>query len=168
MDPLGDARGTSTRCACRRTTPAPAWRVAALGVAQYGGPFVLDPFDAYGAGLVSNPNVVVAGSIGAGKSTVVKMMVDRALERGRRVVVVDPKGEYADLARGYGVASMALGRDGWCDPFPDDLASGRSLVRAVLASAHGGVARRRGPLPRRRALAHAARAASRRACSRPL
>ncbi len=110
----------------------------ALGDAQYGGPFVLDPFDAYGAGLVSNPNVVVAGAIGAGKSTVVKMMVDRALERGRRVVVVDPKGEYADLARGYGVASMALGRDGWCDPFPDDLDSGRSLVRAVLASAHGG------------------------------
>jgi type IV secretory pathway VirB4 component len=108
-----------------------------LGVAQHGGSFVLDPFDAYALGLVSNPNVVVAGSIGAGKSTVVKMMVDRALERGRRVVVVDPKGEYADLARAYGVVSVALGRDGWCDPFPDADADGLALVRALVASAQG-------------------------------
>jgi type IV secretory pathway VirB4 component len=108
-----------------------------LGLAQYGGPFVLDPFDAYAVGLVSNPNVVVAGSIGAGKSTVVKMMVDRALERGRRVVVVDPKGEYADLARAYGVASVALGRDGWCDPFPESDVDGLGLVRALVASAQG-------------------------------
>ena len=39
-----------------------------LGQSQYGSSFVLDVFDAYGAGLVSNPNVIVAGSIGAGKS----------------------------------------------------------------------------------------------------
>jgi polynucleotide 5'-kinase involved in rRNA processing len=45
---------------------------------------VFDPFDAYAAGLVSNPNVIVAGSIGAGKSTIVKMLCDRALCRGRR------------------------------------------------------------------------------------
>jgi len=55
-----------------------------LGEAQRGGSFILDPFDAYASGLLSNPNVIVAGSIGAGKSTVVKMMLDRALERGRR------------------------------------------------------------------------------------
>ncbi|MFI5035393.1 MAG: helicase HerA domain-containing protein [Acidimicrobiales bacterium] len=108
-----------------------------LGVAQHGGSFVLDPFDAYAAGLVSNPNVVVAGSIGAGKSTAVKMTVDRALERGRRVVVVDPKGEYADLARAYGVTPVALGRDGWCDPFADDNADAAGLVRALVASAQG-------------------------------
>lgn len=109
-----------------------------LGRAQRGGPFVLDPFDAYGAGLVGNPNVVVAGSIGAGKSTVVKMTVDRALERGRRVVVVDPKGEYADLARAHGVAPVRLGRDGWCDPLPDDEPGARDLTRALLAAAEGG------------------------------
>src|SRR6202012_342398 len=57
-----------------------------LGEAQYGSSFALDAFDAYGAGLVSNPNVVVAGSIGAGKSTVVKMQIERALRRGRRAV----------------------------------------------------------------------------------
>ncbi len=109
----------------------------ALGHCLRGFDFVLDPFDAYAAGLVSNPNVVVAGSIGAGKSTVVKMLLDRALVRGRRVVVVDPKGEYAPLAASYGVRPVTLGRDGWCSPFPDDDREGRNLLRALVASAQG-------------------------------
>jgi len=109
----------------------------ALGQALLGSTFVLDPFDAYAAGLVSNPNVVVAGSIGAGKSTVVKMMIDRALERGRRVVVIDPKGEYGDLGRCHGARTVALGRDGWCDPFPADPDEARELVRALLGAARG-------------------------------
>lgn len=108
-----------------------------LGEAQRGGPFAFDPFDAYADGLVSNPNVVVAGSIGAGKSTVVKMMVDRALERGRRVVIVDPKGEYAQLAKDYGVKAMALGRDGWCSPFPEDDRESRDFLRALVSTAQG-------------------------------
>lgn len=108
-----------------------------LGEAQRGGPFVLDPFDAYSSGLLSNPNVIVAGSIGAGKSTVVKMMLDRALERGRRAVILDPKGEYAPLARCYGVDVVALGRDGWCSPFPTNDRESRDLLRALVASAQG-------------------------------
>lgn len=108
-----------------------------LGEAQFGSSFVLDVFDAYGAGLVSNPNVIVAGSIGAGKSTIVKMQLDRALRRGRRAVVVDPKGEYRDLAAQHGVEPVALGRDGWCNPFSDDEREGCDLLRALLASAQG-------------------------------
>ncbi len=108
-----------------------------LGVAQRGSAFVLDPFDAYSVGLVSNPNVIVAGSIGAGKSTVVKMMVDRALRRGRRVVVIDPKGEYGDLATAHGVSALVLGRDGWCCPFPSSDRESRDLVRALVGSAQG-------------------------------
>lgn len=108
-----------------------------LGETQRGGPFAFDPFDAYTNGLVSNPNVIVAGSIGAGKSTVVKMMIDRALERGRRVVIVDPKGEYAQLAKAHGVGVVALGRDGWCSPFPDDGRESRDLLRALIATAQG-------------------------------
>jgi type IV secretory pathway VirB4 component len=108
-----------------------------LGRAQRGSQFVLDPFDAYAAGLVSNPNVIVAGSIGAGKSTVVKMMLDRAIGRGRRVVVIDPKGEYGELARTHGATSVALGRDGWCSPFPDGDRESRDLLRALVASAQG-------------------------------
>jgi type IV secretory pathway VirB4 component len=108
-----------------------------LGQSQYGSSFVLDVFDAYGAGLVSNPNVIVAGSIGAGKSTIVKMQLERALRRGRRAVVVDPKGEYAQLAEHHGVTPIALGRDGWCSPFPADDREGRHLLRALIASAQG-------------------------------
>jgi len=109
----------------------------ALGQCQYGSSFVLDVFDAYGAGLVSNPNVIVAGSIGAGKSTVVKMQLERALRRGRRAVVVDPKGEYGELATRHGVRPIALGRDGWCSPFPLDEREGHHLLRAMVASAQG-------------------------------
>jgi type IV secretory pathway VirB4 component len=99
--------------------------------------FVFDPFDGYEAGMVSNPNVIVAGAIGAGKSTVVKMLIDRALVRGRRVVVVDPKGEYGDLARAYGVPSVTLGRDGWCNPFPLEERECREFVRVLVATAQG-------------------------------
>ena len=108
-----------------------------LGRALRGFEFVFDSFDAYGAGLVSNPNMIVAGSIGAGKSTVVKMLLDRALARGRRVVVIDPKGEYGELARSYGVRPITLGRDGWCSPFPHDDRESRDLLRALTASAQG-------------------------------
>jgi type IV secretory pathway VirB4 component len=108
-----------------------------LGEAQFGSSFVLDVFDAYGAGLVSNPNVIVAGSIGAGKSTVVKMQLERSLRRGRRAVVIDPKGEYTELAILHGSRPIALGRDGWCDPFSLDDTEGRALLRALLASAQG-------------------------------
>lgn len=108
-----------------------------LGESQRGASFVLDPFDAYAKGLVSNPNMIVAGSIGAGKSTVVKMLLDRALERGRRVVVIDPKGEYRALARFHDVELVTLGRDGWCSPFPDNDRESRDLLRALLASAQG-------------------------------
>jgi len=108
-----------------------------LGRAQRGFDFAFDPFDAYAAGLVSNPNVIVAGSIGAGKSTIVKMLCDRALSRGRRVVVIDPKGEYAQLALSYGVRPVALGRDGWCSPFASEERESRELFRALIASAQG-------------------------------
>ncbi len=108
-----------------------------LGVVAGGAPFRADPFDLYEAGIVANPNVVVAGAIGTGKSTVVKMLLARALERGRRVVVVDPKGEYGALASAAGVAPVRLGVDGWCDPF-DGAEDPRALVRAVVGAALGG------------------------------
>lgn len=109
-----------------------------VGRAQRGHDFVFDPFDAYAAGLVSNPNLIVAGSIGAGKSTVVKMLLDRALDRGRRAVVVDPKGEYGDLAAAHGSTPVALGRDGWCSPFAASPEEDRDTLRSLVASAQGG------------------------------
>jgi hypothetical protein len=70
----------------------------ALGVVLGGHPFVFDPFAAYHAGLTTNPNMMVTGTLGAGKSAFVKMLILRSLAEGRRVVVVDPKGEYQPLA----------------------------------------------------------------------
>ncbi len=107
-----------------------------LGRVAGGDAFCFDPFDLYREGVVANPNIVVAGSIGTGKSTVVKMVLRRALARGRRVVVVDPKGEYAALAAHAGVAPLRLGVDGWCDPF-DGASDPRGLARAVVGAALG-------------------------------
>lgn len=98
---------------------------------------MFDPFDAYQRGLTTNPNMVIAGGIGMGKSTLVKMLIDRALERGRRVVVVDPKGEYGPLASLYGTTPVVVGRDGWCNPFVQSDNEHRALVRSILASAQG-------------------------------
>ena len=108
-----------------------------LGHALRGAPFVFDPFDAYDAGIVSNPNVIVAGSIGVGKSTMVKMLLERALPRGRKVVVIDPKGEYGALASSHGVRPVVLGRDGWCDPFSRDERDACDFVRVLVATAQG-------------------------------
>jgi len=106
-----------------------------VGRTSRGGDFVLDPFDAYRAGLVTNPNVVVAGAIGSGKSTLVKMMVDRALSRGRRVVVVDPKGEYGSLAAAHDVTPLHVGRAGWCWPPERDAPATIDFVQTLLAHA---------------------------------
>jgi type IV secretory pathway VirB4 component len=87
--------------------------------------------------MVSNPNMIVAGSIGVGKSTMVKMLLERALVRGRKVVVIDPKGEYGALARAHGVRPVVLGRDGWCDPFSSDDRDACEFVRVLVATAQG-------------------------------
>ncbi|NNN03459.1 MAG: type IV secretion system DNA-binding domain-containing protein [Acidimicrobiaceae bacterium] len=108
-----------------------------LGETVSGSDFVYDPFDAYRAGLVSNPNVIVTGAIGSGKSSVVKMMIARALERGRRVVVVDPKGEYHSVAELLGGTSWRLGIDGWCAPFSDETGEDREAALAAWSVATG-------------------------------
>ncbi|MHB1503582.1 MAG: ATP-binding protein [Acidimicrobiales bacterium] len=73
-----------------------------------GGPFVYDPFELYKRGSVTNPNMVVFGQIGRGKSAFVKSYLWRQALFGRRAWVVDPKGEYGSLARAWGVIPLAL------------------------------------------------------------
>ena len=72
------------------------------------GSFVFDPFELYAQGVVSNPNMVVFGQIGRGKSAFVKTFLWRQAVFGRRAWVVDPKGEYGDLAAAWGVRPVAL------------------------------------------------------------
>ena len=58
--------------------------------------------------MVTNPNMVVFGQIGRGKSSFVKSYLWRQAVFGRRAWVVDPKGEYGPLAQAWGVAPVAL------------------------------------------------------------
>jgi hypothetical protein len=95
-----------------------------IGDDLLGGAFIFDPFELYAAGLLSNPNMVVFGQIGRGKSAFVKTFLWRQAVFGRRAWVVDPKGEYADLADAWGVRPVALRPGGAIrlnplDPGPD-------------------------------------------------
>jgi hypothetical protein len=83
-------------------------RGTVIGDDLLGGSFVFDPFELYAQGVISNPNMVVFGQIGRGKSAFVKTFLWRQAVFGRRAWVVDPKGEYGDLAAAWGVRPVAL------------------------------------------------------------
>ena len=109
----------------------------ALGTCQRGGEFIFDPFNAYSHGLVTNPNMVLAGSIGVGKSTLVKMLLLRGIAEGRTAVIIDPKGEYGALAQECGVTPISFGVAGWCNPFVGDDEQNQALLRTMLVSVQG-------------------------------
>jgi hypothetical protein len=74
-----------------------------------GGGFAYDPFTAYADGILTNPNVIVAGDVGMGKSTAVKCFVHRSVAMfGRWVAIADPKGEYLPLAETLGLTVLEL------------------------------------------------------------
>jgi len=88
-----------------------------------GGGFAFDPFEAYQGGLVTNPNLLVAGEPGTGKSSFVKTFLARAravfgapradpdrpdARRGRWMAVADPKGEYLTLADRLALPVLSL------------------------------------------------------------
>jgi hypothetical protein len=73
--------------------------------------FVYDPWVLYQRGVLTNPNLAVAGEIGAGKSALLKSLVSRSLCFGRRAYVPgDPKGEWTPLTRAVGGTALELGR----------------------------------------------------------
>lgn len=75
-------------------------------------PFCFDPWDLYAAGVLTNPNVVLAGVIGQGKSALAKTLALRSIAAGRRVYVPgDPKGEWEPVARAVGGVVVRLGPD---------------------------------------------------------
>jgi type IV secretory pathway VirB4 component len=75
------------------------------------GSFVFDPWELYAAGLITNPNLLLAGVIGRGKSALAKSLALRMTAFGIRVYVpCDPKGEWGDVARALGSEPIALGR----------------------------------------------------------
>ncbi|HUJ64142.1 MAG TPA: ATP-binding protein [Acidimicrobiales bacterium] len=79
-----------------------------IGRDLLGDAFRFDPWDLYRSGALTNPNVVVVGQIGRGKSSLIKTMVWRLLAFGRRAWIVDPKGEYGPLAQACGSEPIRL------------------------------------------------------------
>ncbi|HEY5026696.1 MAG TPA: hypothetical protein VII76_17095 [Acidimicrobiales bacterium] len=91
-----------------------------------GATFSYDPFELYRRGHLTNPNMVVIGQIGRGKSAFVKSYLWRLAVFGRRAWVVDPKGEYGALARAWGVEPVALRPGGPVRLNPLDAVASRS------------------------------------------
>jgi type IV secretory pathway VirB4 component len=73
-----------------------------------GDSFRFDPWDLYRDGVLTNPNVLVVGQIGRGKSSLIKTVVWRQLAFGRRAWIVDPKGEYGPLTEACGSTPIRL------------------------------------------------------------
>ena len=75
-----------------------------------GGSFVYDPWVLYARGLITAPNLVLAGIVGSGKSSLAKSLYTRSLPFGRRVYVPgDPKGEHTAVAEAVGGKAIVLG-----------------------------------------------------------
>jgi hypothetical protein len=77
------------------------------------GGFFFDLFEAYDAGLVQGPNMVVSGAGAHGKSAITKAYAYRSAiltTAGKRrfVAVIDPKGEWVRLGQALGWATLRL------------------------------------------------------------
>jgi type IV secretory pathway VirB4 component len=104
-----------------------------MGRDLFGGPFCFDPWDLYRRGVLTNPNLIVLGQLGRGKSTFVKTFVWRQLAHGRHAWIVDPKGEYGPLAVASGAEPIRLAPGGPLrlnplDPAPSRFGSNATRV----------------------------------------
>lgn len=75
-----------------------------------GGSFVFDPWTLYAKGIITAPNLILAGIVGSGKSSLAKSLYTRSLPFNRRVYVpCDPKGEHTAVAERVGGKAIVLG-----------------------------------------------------------
>jgi type IV secretory pathway VirB4 component len=98
-----------------------------IGRDLLGGSFCFDPWELYRRGVITNPNLVVLGQVGRGKSTFVKTFVWRQVAFGRQAWVLDPKGEYGRLAEACGSTPWRLAPGGTVRLNPLDLSLPRSI-----------------------------------------
>lgn len=73
--------------------------------------FYFDPFEFYQQRHLTNPNMIVMGSVGFGKSATVKALIRRlqaVYGAGRYMAIIDPKGEYSTVAADLGLAVIKL------------------------------------------------------------
>jgi len=103
--------------------------------------FFFDPFELYAQRHLTNPNMIVMGSVGFGKSATVKALIRRlkaVYGSDRYLAVIDPKGEYGPVADDLGlpvVRPQPGGRDriNPMDPGGGDL-DGSIITRQALAT----------------------------------
>ncbi|MFL5864108.1 MAG: helicase HerA domain-containing protein, partial [Solirubrobacteraceae bacterium] len=106
-----------------------------------GAAFCYDPWVLYGEGTLDDPNVIVLGKLGQGKSSLVKTLLWRMLLFGRRAFVLDIKREYGPLCDAVGVRPISLvpGSGVRVNPLasrPEEHAQ-LELLRAVTVAALG-------------------------------
>jgi type IV secretory pathway VirB4 component len=113
-----------------------------IGRDAAGGAFCFDPWVLYGEGALDDPNAIVIGKLGQGKSALVKTFLWRMLLFGRRAFVLDVKREYGPLCEAVGVQPISLVPGGGgvrLNPLasrPEEHAQ-TELLRAVAATAIG-------------------------------
>ena len=91
-------------------------------------PIVYDPWD----GTHLNANTAVLARSGSGKSFATKLGVLRGLCRGVVAYVIDPEGEYADMARSAGGRVLSPGVAGQgMNPFVIDRADPEELLQRI-------------------------------------
>ena len=91
-------------------------------------PIVYDPFD----GTHLNANTAVLARSGSGKSFATKLGVLRGVCRGVRAYVIDPEGEYADMARAAGGRVLTPGVPGQgMNPFVIDRGDSEELLQRI-------------------------------------
>lgn len=109
-----------------------------------GGAFSCHPIEWLHRGLITNPNLLITGVPGAGKSATIKALVARLSAYGVKTFVLgDIKNEYAAVARAFGVEPVELGpglraRLNPLDsgPLGDSLPSGGEELRERLDEIH--------------------------------
>ncbi|MDD5112183.1 MAG: ATP-binding protein [Candidatus Altiarchaeota archaeon] len=76
-------------------------------------PIIIDPFE------LSNPNILVLGTSGGGKSYSIKLILMREFMEGVDINVIDPQGEYTDLVKTFNgqIIKIAPGSDSVINPF---------------------------------------------------
>lgn len=75
-----------------------------------GTPFVFDPFTLYALRIISDPNIIISGKVGEGKSTLMKCLMSRGAVFGyKSYVPADVKNEWSKVVREYGGSAFEIG-----------------------------------------------------------
>ena len=91
-------------------------------------PVVYDPWD----GTHMNANTAVLARSGSGKSFATKLGVLRGITRGITAYVIDPEGEYADMARAAGGRVLSPGVPGeGMNPFVIDKGDSEEMLQRI-------------------------------------